>query len=92
MCSLIDTSGVVEDSSSRPKISTRGEYPVSPTARNRPSLLSDTHVAALIRSLLVHVLPEGDSDDQSIGPCEDSRNELRFLLSLAFGVVGVEGE
>jgi len=60
VCSLSITSGISVDSC-RLKISTLGVYPVSPTARKRPSLLIDKQVAAFILSRLVHVLESGES-------------------------------
>ena len=71
-------------------MSTRGAYPVSPTARNLPSLLSATHVAAFMRSLLVHVL---EVSELSLKPYPDSLSETRPLLSFAFGAdEGAVGE
>lgn len=54
-----------EEVSCREKIRTRGEYPVSPTAKNRPSRLMDRQVAAFILSLLVQVLEVGESPPHS---------------------------
>jgi hypothetical protein len=75
-------------------------YPVSPTAKNLPSLLIERHVAAFILSRLVQVLDEGESPQSyCVGPWVDAEytppvwlNEttLRFRESLAV-LVGVEG-
>lgn len=81
-CSLMETRGLSDELSCNPKIRTRGAYPVSPTARNLPSLLKDTHVAAFIRSRLVHVFDVGESDQSG-----EPYVATLFLLSFAFGVV-----
>lgn len=71
----------------------------SPTARNLPSRLIDTHVAALILSLLVHVFEDGESPQSKLvcgvvgeyGTAE-SRRAATALFRPSFGVfVGVEG-
>lgn len=100
-----EASGAVEN------IKTRGLYPVcqcqpeirqerrrstSPTAKNRPSGLNDTHVAALTRSRADQDLPPGDSDQSVPGdangeaPIPASRNDaaVRFRLSFCVGVAG----
>jgi hypothetical protein len=83
---------VSEELSWRLNMSTRGAYPVSPTARYLPQRLSDKHVAAFILSRLVQVFEEGESL-QSVGLYNESRDAaILFLLSLALGVeLGVEG-
>ena len=97
VCSLKITSGTSDDSW-RLNIKTRGVYPVSPTAKKRPSLVSDRQVAALILSLLVHVLDKGESLHaflEALGvegalPIHDSLR-LTVLLRASFAFIGVAG-
>lgn len=98
VCSLSMTSGTSEDSW-RLNIKTRGVYPVSPTARKRPSLLSERQVAAFIRSLLVHVFDRGESLQvffelfgvEGAMPTEDSLKKLTVLFRPSFAFIGVAG-
>ena len=97
VCSLRMTSGTSDDSW-RLNIKTRGVYPVSPTAKRRPSLLSDRQVAALILSLLVHVFDSGESlkaffelfGVEGPVPTNDSRR-LTVLLRASIAFMGVAG-
>lgn len=73
-------------------------YPVSPTAKKRPSLLSERQVAALILSLLVHVFDNGESLQAFLEffgvegalPIKDSL-KLTVLLRASFAFVGAAG-
>ena len=74
--------------------------PVSPTARNRPSLLIERHVAALILSLLVQVFWTGESLQvvrefvgvEGENPMADSRRDAPVLFRESFAVfIGVDG-
>lgn len=71
---------------------TRQRQRTSPTARNFPSGLKLTHVAALIFSRAVHALLFGESFQSfSAGAAMlTSRNDAAALLRLSF-CVGVEG-
>jgi hypothetical protein len=69
----------------------------SPTAKNLPSGLKLTHVAALIFSFVVHALLLGESphswrpgDGSGEAPKPASRREMAVRLRLSFWV-GVEG-
>jgi hypothetical protein len=69
----------------------------SPTAKNLPSGLIETHVAAFIRSRAVHVFDVGESDqsfDEVVGDCPtpNSLSDEAIRLRVSFEVVeGVEG-
>ena len=62
----------------------------SPTARNFPSGLNDTQVAAFMRSRALHVLLPGESlqsfpgDARGDAPIPASRNEAAVRLRLSF--------
>jgi hypothetical protein len=101
-CSFKITSGISDEFSCKEKIRTLGEYPVSPTAKNLPSRLIETQVAAFILSLLVHVFEVGESPNSKLvcvvcgvergnGTAESLRAAtVLFLPSLAV-FVGVHG-
>lgn len=75
----------------------KGPARTSPTARNLPSGLKLTQVAALIFSFIVHALLLGESaqscaagDARGEGPKPASRSDAAVRLRLSFWV-GVEG-